>query len=40
MERAVQERDCFLDFVNMESPTLIQPIGPEVDALLKKAGLR
>jgi tetratricopeptide (TPR) repeat protein len=39
LERAIEERDCFLDFNNMMPPQ-IQPSGPEVDALLKKAGLR
>jgi serine/threonine-protein kinase len=39
MERAIQERDCFLDFGGIIPPQ-IRPSGPEVDALFKKAGLR
>jgi serine/threonine-protein kinase len=39
MERAIQERDCFLDFGGIMPPQ-IRPSGPEVDALLAKAGFR
>jgi len=39
LERAMQERDCFLDFNNMMPPQM-RASGPEVDALLEKAGLR
>jgi tetratricopeptide (TPR) repeat protein len=40
LERAIQERDCFVDFASVIAPPQIRPSGPEVDALLRKAGLR
>jgi len=40
VERAIQERDCFLDFFNNVLPPQIRLGGPDVDALLAKVGLR
>ena len=39
VKHAIQERDCFLDFNNIVPPQM-RAGGPEVDALLEKAGLR
>jgi serine/threonine-protein kinase len=39
VERAIQERDSWLDFSTLLPPQ-IRPGGPEVDALMKKTGLR
>jgi len=39
VERAIQERDCFLDFIGITPPQM-RPGGVEVDAILKEAGLR
>jgi len=39
VKHAIQERDCFLDFNNAIPPQM-RAGGPEIDALLEKAGLR